>query len=62
VTSVSISATAAYMGFGDAEGIIHLLSLAENGTALPFNGFDDHPVEWADNPLPLSHIEWTNTT
>jgi hypothetical protein len=50
------------MGFGDAEGIIHLLSLVENGAVLPFNGFDDHPVEWADNLLPLSPMEWTSTT
>lgn len=62
VTSTSISATAAYMAFGDAEGVIHLLSQAEDGTTVPFNGFDDHPVEWADNLLPLPSIDWTSTT
>jgi PAB-dependent poly(A)-specific ribonuclease subunit 2 len=50
------------MAFGDAEGAIHLLSQAEDGTAVPFNGFDDHAVEWADNPLPLPEIEWISTT
>jgi PAB-dependent poly(A)-specific ribonuclease subunit 2 len=59
---MSISATAAYMAFGDAEGVIHLLSQAEEGTTVPFNGFDGHSVEWADNVLPLPLIEWTSTT
>ena len=50
------------MAFGDAEGMIHLLSQVEDGTTVPFNGFDNRAVEWADNPLPLPTIEWTNTT
>ncbi|KAG6818207.1 hypothetical protein H0H87_000112 [Tephrocybe sp. NHM501043] len=62
VTSCAISATAAYMAFGDAEGVIHLLSQAEDTVDVPFNGFDGQPVEWADTPDVLPEIEWTQTT
>ncbi|KAG5649974.1 hypothetical protein H0H81_001248 [Sphagnurus paluster] len=50
------------MAFGDAEGVIHILSQAEDITGLPFNGFDGKPVEWADTPALLPEIEWTSTT
>ena len=50
------------MAFGDAEGVIHLLSQADDGDAVPFNGFEGHPVEWADNPAPLPTMEWASVT
>ncbi|KAG6814297.1 hypothetical protein H0H92_013422 [Tricholoma furcatifolium] len=56
------SATGAYMAFGDAEGVIHLLSQAEDESDVPFNGFDGQPVEWADTPEALPEIEWTEAT
>lgn len=62
LTSVSISPTAAYMAFGDAEGVIHLMSQAEDGAVLPFNGFDGQPIEWTDTAAPLLDIEWTDVT
>ncbi|KAI0637414.1 ubiquitin carboxyl-terminal hydrolase-domain-containing protein [Trametes polyzona] len=62
ISSVAISPTAGYMAFGDDDGLIHLLSAAEEGSTLPFNGFDGKPVEWPDTPEPLPDIEWTDTT
>lgn len=62
ITSSSISPTSAYMAFGDADGTIHLMSQAENEAALPFNGFDGQPIEWADTPAPLPEIEWSDST
>ncbi|KAF5381095.1 hypothetical protein D9615_003865 [Tricholomella constricta] len=62
ITSCSISATAAYMAFGDAEGVIHLLTQAEDVTGVPFNGFDGQPIEWPDTPALLPKIDWTETT
>ncbi|KAF8078063.1 ubiquitin carboxyl-terminal hydrolase-domain-containing protein [Lyophyllum atratum] len=62
ITSCSISATAAYMAFGDAEGVIHLLTQAEDVADVPFNGFDGQPVEWADTPAPLPEISWEDET
>ncbi|KAF8163190.1 ubiquitin carboxyl-terminal hydrolase-domain-containing protein [Crassisporium funariophilum] len=60
ITSASISPSAAYMAFGDAEGTIHLMSQAED--SVPFNGFEGQPVPWADTPAPLPDIEWTQST
>lgn len=60
VTSTSVSPTAAYMAFGDAEGTIHLLSQEDDNR--PFNGFDGQPVPWADTPAPLPDLEWTQST
>ena len=48
------------MAFGDAEGIIHLLSQEDDNR--PFNGFDGQPVPWADTPAPLPDLEWTQST
>lgn len=62
ITSCSVSATAAYMAFGDADGIIHLLSQAEDVVGVPFNGFDGQPVEWADAPALLPEIDWMDAT
>ncbi|KAF9483877.1 hypothetical protein BDN70DRAFT_873274 [Pholiota conissans] len=60
ITACAISPNAAYMAFGDAEGMIHLLSQADDDT--PFNGFEGQPVPWADTPSPLAEIEWTKST
>ncbi|KAF7353663.1 PAN2-PAN3 deadenylation complex catalytic subunit PAN2 [Mycena venus] len=62
ITSVAISPTGAYMACGDAEGIVHLMSQIDEEGSLPFNGFDGQPVEWADTPAALPHIEWTDST
>ncbi|KAG8829897.1 poly(A)-specific ribonuclease [Serendipita sp. 400] len=61
VTSSSVSPTADYIAFGDADGVIHLLSSVQDD-GLPFNGFEGQPVEWADEPEPLPDIEWTDST
>lgn len=50
------------MAFGDADGIINVLSAAEDDAGLPFNGFEGHPIEWADSPEKLQEIEWSDTT
>lgn len=60
IVSTSISPSATYMAFGDAEGTIHLMSQAVGDT--PFNGFEGQPVPWADTPAPLPDIEWTQST
>ncbi|KAF8969950.1 ubiquitin carboxyl-terminal hydrolase-domain-containing protein [Flammula alnicola] len=60
ITSTSISPTAAYVAFGDAEGTVHLLSQADNN--IPFNGFEGQPVPWADTAAPSPDIEWTKST
>ncbi|KNZ74766.1 PAB-dependent poly(A)-specific ribonuclease subunit PAN2 [Termitomyces sp. J132] len=62
VTSCSVSATAAYVAFGDADGAIHLLSQAEDTVGVPFNGFDGKPVDWADTPAELAEIDWMDST
>jgi hypothetical protein len=61
LTSSAISPTGTYIGFGDANGVVHLLSATEDDT-IPFNGFEGQPVEWADEPAPLAEIEWTDKT
>ncbi|KAG6850532.1 hypothetical protein H0H93_012148 [Arthromyces matolae] len=62
ITSCAVSPTAAYMAFGDAEGVIHLLSQAEEVAEVPFNGFDGKPIEWADAPDVIPEINWTDST
>jgi PAB-dependent poly(A)-specific ribonuclease subunit 2 len=50
------------MAFGDADGLVHILSQTEAESDVPFNGFEGHPVEWADTPAPLaSSVDWTDT-
>ncbi|KAF9567565.1 hypothetical protein CPC08DRAFT_703099 [Agrocybe pediades] len=61
ITASAISPTATYMAFGDAEGVVHLLSQADG--EIPFNGFEGQPVPWADAPAPLEEeIVWTPST
>ncbi|KXN85486.1 PAB-dependent poly(A)-specific ribonuclease subunit PAN2 [Leucoagaricus sp. SymC.cos] len=62
VTSMSISPTGTYMALGDADGNIHLMSQAEEGSNIPFNGFDGQPITWIDAPASLPTIEWTDST
>ncbi|KAI0781364.1 ubiquitin carboxyl-terminal hydrolase-domain-containing protein [Trametes elegans] len=62
ISSVAISPTAGYMAFGDSDGVIHLLSAAEEEAMLPFNGFDGKPIEWPDTTEPLPVIEWGDST
>ncbi|CCA66899.1 related to PAN2-component of Pab1p-stimulated poly(A) ribonuclease [Serendipita indica DSM 11827] len=61
LTSSAISPNAGYISFGDAEGIIHVLTASEND-AEPFNGFEGRPVEWADEPAEPPEITWTDET
>ena len=50
------------MAFGDADGVIHLMTAADDEGVHPFNGFEGQPVEWADTPEPLPDIQWTDST
>ncbi|KAH9934990.1 uncharacterized protein B0H18DRAFT_979313 [Fomitopsis serialis] len=54
ITATAVSATGAYLAFGDSDGAVHLV--------VPFNGFEGKPIEWADTPEPLPEIEWTDST
>jgi PAB-dependent poly(A)-specific ribonuclease subunit 2 len=38
------------------------MTAAEEEGAVPFNGFEGQPIEWADIPEPPPQIEWTDTT
>lgn len=62
VTSTSVSPSGTYMAFGDADGAISLLTAADEGAILPFNGFEGQPIEWADPPDPPLEFEWTDST
>ena len=62
ISSVAVSPTGVYLAFGDAEGNINVMSAAEEGSSIPFNGFEGQPIEWADPPEALPEIEWTDTT
>lgn len=62
ITSVDVSSIGSYMSFGDSEGGIHLLTAAEEGVDIPFNGFEGKPIEWADTPDPVPEIEWKDDT
>ena len=50
------------MAFGDADGVIQMLTAADEDAILPLNGFEGTPVEWADTPEPYPDIEWTDST
>ncbi|TFK42698.1 ubiquitin carboxyl-terminal hydrolase-domain-containing protein [Crucibulum laeve] len=62
LTSVSISPTAVYMAFGDADGMIHLMSKVEEGAEMHLNGYEGQPTPWVDAPAPIPDIEWSNST
>ena len=38
------------------------MTAAEEEGAVPFNGFEGQPIEWADIPEPPPQIEWTENT
>ena len=59
---MAVSPTGAYIGFGDADGVVHLMSATEEGTELPLNGFEGQAVEYASIPEPLPEIAWTDKT
>jgi PAB-dependent poly(A)-specific ribonuclease subunit 2 len=50
------------MALGDADGTIHLMSQAEEGSNMPFNGFDGQPITWIDGPMAPRVLEWTDST
>lgn len=60
VGSAAVSPTGAYMAFGDSDGLIHILTAANED--MPFNGYEGQPVQWADSPEPLPEIDWTDST
>ncbi|KAJ7063521.1 ubiquitin carboxyl-terminal hydrolase-domain-containing protein [Mycena amicta] len=62
VTSVALSPTGVYIACGDADGMVHLLTQADEESSLAFNGFDGQPVEIADSPAPLPAIQWSDST
>ncbi|KAI0094078.1 PAB-dependent poly-A-specific ribonuclease subunit PAN2 [Irpex rosettiformis] len=62
ITSTAISPSGTYMAFGDAEGVIQMLTAADEDAILPLNGFEGTPVEWADSPEPYTEIDWTDST
>ncbi|PSS06529.1 hypothetical protein PHLCEN_2v3677 [Hermanssonia centrifuga] len=62
ITSSAISPTGTYMAFGDSDGVIHLVTAADEEATLPLNGFEGPPFEWADSPDTLPAIEWTQST
>ncbi|TFY82963.1 hypothetical protein EWM64_g1049 [Hericium alpestre] len=62
VSSAAVSPTGVYMAFGDSDGVIHLMTAADEGEIIPFNGFESQPVEWANTAEPPPEIEWTDTT
>lgn len=62
ISSVAVSPTGVYLAFGDAEGNVNILSAAEEGSAIPFNGFEGQPFEWPDVPEPIPEIGWDDTT
>lgn len=61
LTASAVSPTSVYMAFGDADGVVHMMSKAENDS-IPLNGFDGEAIEWVDTPAPLPEIEWTDET
>ncbi len=62
ITSSAISPTGTYMAFGDSDGVIHLVTAADEEATLPLNGFEGPPFEWADPLDKLPAIEWTQST
>lgn len=62
VSSVAVSPTGTYLAFGDAEGTIQLLTAADEGESLPFNGFDGQPIEWPGAPEPPLNDRWSDRT
>lgn len=62
ITSMSISPTGTFMAFGDADGTIHMMSQAEEGSNMPFNGFDGQPITWIDAPERIPETEWIDST
>ncbi|KAF7970658.1 hypothetical protein HWV62_23300 [Athelia sp. TMB] len=65
ISSVAVSPTGLYMGFGDADGAVHLMTAGsdDDHDYIPtFNGFEGQPIEWADTPEALPDINWTEKT
>jgi PAB-dependent poly(A)-specific ribonuclease subunit 2 len=53
------------LAFGDQDGTVHLMSgsiPAEGEEPVPFNGFEGHPIEWADISAPLPEVDWEPNT
>ncbi|KIY66064.1 hypothetical protein CYLTODRAFT_455741 [Cylindrobasidium torrendii FP15055 ss-10] len=62
ISSVALSPTGAYMAFGDADGIIHLLSQVDDDDPVPFNGFASQPYEWPDTVAAAPEMDWNDST
>ncbi|KZP32520.1 PAB-dependent poly-A-specific ribonuclease subunit PAN2 [Athelia psychrophila] len=62
ISSVAVSPTGLYMGFGDVDGGVHLMTAGsedEPDYVPTFNGFEGQPIDWADTPEALPDITWT---
>ena len=43
--------------------MINILTAVEGSEQIPFNGFvEGQPIDWADSPEELPHIDWTDST
>ena len=62
ISSVAVSPTGVYLAFGDAEGNINVMSAAEEGSSVPFNGFEGQPVEWPDVAEHVPDLGWDEST
>jgi PAB-dependent poly(A)-specific ribonuclease subunit 2 len=62
LSAVAISPDGSYLGFGDADGMIHTLTSTVDEERVPLNGFEGKPIEWADTPEPLPDIDWDDRT
>lgn len=56
-----MSPTGVHLGFGDADGTVHLLTAADKEGSLPLNGFDGNPFEWPDVQDPLPDVPWDDS-
>ncbi|KZT59790.1 hypothetical protein CALCODRAFT_176596 [Calocera cornea HHB12733] len=62
LTTSAISANGTYLGFGDAEGLVHLITSTAEDERVPFNGHNGMPGEVPDIPEPLPEIHWEDDT
>ncbi|EJU05749.1 hypothetical protein DACRYDRAFT_46547 [Dacryopinax primogenitus] len=62
LTASAISSNGTYVGFGDAEGLVHLITSTANDERVPFNGPNGVPGEAPDATEPLPEIHWDNST
>jgi PAB-dependent poly(A)-specific ribonuclease subunit 2 len=63
LTAAAISASGAYLAFGDADGSTHVWTTDDAaGSASTFNGYEGIEPDWPLPPAPLPQIPWTTDT